>query len=82
MVGYRDLSGNSPVNHTLNQEEESTAPAVRFGAVFDPRSTITVFASPARSLYIGAAGNLAITGMDGTSVLFTGLLAGSVLPVQ
>ena len=35
-----------------------------------------------RGLYIGGAGNAAVVNVDGTAVLFSGLLAGSILPVQ
>lgn len=35
-----------------------------------------------RGLYIGGAGNAAVVNVDGTAVLFSGLVAGSILPVQ
>lgn len=35
-----------------------------------------------RGLYVGGAGNVNLKRLDGTNVLFTGLLAGQILPVQ
>ena len=35
-----------------------------------------------RSLYIGGAGNINVDTVDGTTVLFTGVTAGSVLPIR
>lgn len=38
---------------------------------------------PTRGLYIGGAGNVKVDmSMDGTAVVFSGLLAGSILPIQ
>jgi len=37
---------------------------------------------PTRALYIGAAGNLKVTMAYGTEVTFSGLNAGSILPIQ
>jgi hypothetical protein len=37
---------------------------------------------PTRGLYIGAAGNVAVSMVDGGNATFVGVAAGSVLPVQ
>lgn len=79
---YIDASGNNPNNFTANQTSVETNPAESFGAVVDPNAANVSFTTIARSLYIGVSGNLSVTGVDGTSVLFTGLLSGSILPVQ
>jgi hypothetical protein len=38
--------------------------------------------APTRALYIGGAGNLKVTMAYGTEVTFSGLNAGSILPIQ
>lgn len=40
------------------------------------------FGRTARAFYIGGAGNLAVTTEEGQDVTFSGLTAGSILPVQ
>lgn len=35
-----------------------------------------------RGVYVGGPGNIAIVGLDGAVVTFTGVLVGSILPVQ
>lgn len=44
-------------------------------------SDTTSFTSPVRGLFVGGAGDVAVVGLDGTSVTFTGVVAGSILPV-
>lgn len=39
-------------------------------------------ATPIRALYVGGAGNVTLTTPAGSSVQFTGLAAGSILPVR
>ena len=39
-------------------------------------------AHPVRSLYIGGAGNIRVTTVNGQDVTFTGVLAGTILPVS
>ncbi len=36
----------------------------------------------ARALYVGGAGNVKIDAADGSTVTFSGVLAGSILPVR
>lgn len=38
--------------------------------------------SDARALYVGGAGNVKVTTTGGSTVTFTGVVAGSVLPVR
>jgi hypothetical protein len=35
-----------------------------------------------RAIYVGGAGNISIVDLTGTTVVFTGVLSGGVLPVQ
>lgn len=39
-------------------------------------------AQRAAGLYVGGAGNVAVTTEDGTTVTFSGVTAGSVLPIK
>jgi hypothetical protein len=39
-------------------------------------------AQPARALYVGGAGNLVVTMTSGAVVTFTGVAAGSILPIS
>ncbi len=55
------------------------APAGNAAAV--TKSDATVFAPPARGLYVGGAGDVAVTTVGGDVVTFVGVLAGTVLPV-
>lgn len=65
---------------------DGSAAALHGGAAGDAKA-ITVADSgtdangPFRALYIGAAGNVKITTLDGTAITFVGLTAGSILPV-
>lgn len=37
--------------------------------------------APTRAVYVGGAGNLAVTFVDGTTVTFVGVPAGTLLPI-
>ena len=39
-------------------------------------------ATPVRALWVGAAGDICLVTMKGTSLTFTGVNAGSILPIQ
>lgn len=39
-------------------------------------------AHPVRSLYVGTAGNLRVTTVNGQDVTFVGVLAGTIIPVS
>lgn len=54
--------------------------SARGGAVVT-KSDVTVLTN-VRALYVGGAGDVAVTFADGTSATHVGVLAGSVLPVQ
>jgi len=41
----------------------------------------TVLANKAYGLYVGGAGNVTLTGEDGSDVVFVGVTAGTILPV-
>lgn len=42
----------------------------------------TAFPFTPRAIYVGGAGNINATGMDGNAIVFTGLTAGSILPFR
>lgn len=42
----------------------------------------TVNLSTAMVIWVGGAGNIKVTTAQGTAITFTGVLAGSILPVQ
>ena len=45
-------------------------------------SDVTALATDARGLYVGGAGNVNLVTSGGETVLFSGVTAGSVLPVR
>lgn len=55
-------------------------PALDFFAV-TPSDT-DALPSKARSLFIGGAGNVSVINASGTAVVFVGVQAGTVLPIQ
>lgn len=46
-----------------------------------PSNTIAIKGGPARSLYVGGAGNLVAINENGIAVTFTAVAAGSILPI-
>jgi hypothetical protein len=46
------------------------------------KSDATVFAQPTRAVWVGGAGNLAVTYLDGTTDVITGVPAGTLLPIR
>ena len=46
-----------------------------------PSDTVN-FSGPVRGIYVGGAGNIAMFMTDGTSALFVGVTAGSILPIE
>lgn len=59
---------------------DATVSARRAAAVTTSDSSI--FEEPTRAVYIGGAGTLKVDMVSGGTVTFTGLLAGTLLPVQ
>lgn len=55
--------------------------SARRAATISPSDTL-VSENPTRAIYVGGAGNLRIDLVDGGTVTFVGLLAGTILPVQ
>ena len=58
----------------------ASAPANSFVAV-TPSDTVNL-TTPARALYVGGAGNLVAINGAGDAITFTGVLAGSILPIR
>jgi hypothetical protein len=48
--------------------------------VVTPSDTVN-FSNPARALYVGTTGNITLVTMSGSTVLFTAIPAGTILPV-
>lgn len=51
------------------------------GALVTPSDTADL-ATPARSLWVGGAGNVRVTTLRGTDLLISGVAAGTVLPFR
>lgn len=60
-------------------QREVVAPAAAAVAV-TPSDTTIIAAT--RALYVGVAGNVTVTMMDGADVTFTGMLAGVIYPLR
>ena len=58
----------------------NTAPGVDARAV-TPNDTTALVGGQCRALYVGGAGNLAVITAGGSSVTFTAINAGTILPV-
>jgi hypothetical protein len=56
-------------------------PALNFALITPTDSTAFTFGLT-RALYVGTAGNVNVYDKDGTAVLFTGVTAGTVLPIR
>ena len=46
------------------------------------KSDATVFSNPTRAIYVGGAGDVAVTMVDDTTAVFTAVPAGSFLPLR
>lgn len=61
-------------------QADFTAPGADYEVI---TASPTPFAAGAcRALFVGGAGNITVTSPKGNSVQFTGVLAGSILPIQ
>lgn len=56
-------------------------PATAQDAVAVTLSDSTVYSPPLDALYVGSGGNVAVKTAAGTTVTFTGVVTGSILPV-
>jgi hypothetical protein len=61
------------------KDADSTCPSYGAAAV-TPSDSVQIFHT--RGLYIGVAGNVKCTMVNGNVVTFVGVLAGTILPVQ
>lgn len=52
------------------------------GAIAITKSDSTVLSPTPRAIYVGGAGDLAVTMIDGTTVTFSGVPAGTTLPIR
>lgn len=57
-----------------------TSPASHFASV-TPHDT-TPLTKSSRSLYIGGAGDVAVTSVEGDEEVFVGVVAGTILPIR
>lgn len=57
-----------------------TSPARYFSAVTPDNSNDLAYAT--RALWVGGAGNLSVIDLDGNTVAFTGIPAGTLLPIR
>lgn len=64
-----------------NLDAKNGQPAVSAASVTPNDSTDLAF-TPTRALWVGGAGNINVDMADGTTVLFSGLAAGTLLPIQ
>lgn len=64
----------------LSNQRYDAVPA-RSAASVTPSDATTLFTST-KGVWVGGAGNLAVTMHDGTSVTLVGVVAGSLLPVS
>ncbi len=73
----------SPIISTLRSMlmADNTAPGVDAVAV-TPSDSVNFTNGPCRALWVGGAGNVVVFFTSGNTVTFTGVLAGSLLPVQ
>lgn len=62
-------------------KQGGSVPATVFEAV-TPSNSTNFTNGVCRGLYIGRAGNVCVVDVDGNAVLFSGAVAGSILPVQ
>lgn len=59
---------------------DATVSARRAAAI--TTSDTTEYEEPTRAIYVGGSGNLRVDMVSGGTVTFTGLAAGTILPVQ
>jgi hypothetical protein len=64
----------------IAQNAHGSDPAFRAAAI-TPSNTVDI-AAPVRAIYVGGAGSVVITTVDGNDVTFAGLPAGMILPVR
>ena len=65
----------------IEKEAEQTAPAID-AINITPSDVATLANGTCLALYIGAAGDVTLVTAAGTTTLFVGILAGSILPVR
>lgn len=63
----------------FNAPAEASAPA-EFYSVVVPSDTAS-FTYSTRGIFVGGAGNVVAVREDGTAVTFTGVVAGTILPI-
>ena len=73
-----DLSGNTEGVFLRGNVEDHAATD---GYLITPSDSVDE-AIPFRSIYVGGAGNINVVKTDGTTLLFSGAVAGDVIPMQ
>lgn len=79
-MDVRDLSGNGVVDRVGGQGSIEQHPSTHAFAITPSDSA--EFAQNARSLWVGGAGNINVELLSGAQVLFSGVQAGSIIPIQ
>lgn len=70
-----------PIDYWADEQYEENGGTNRFAAAVTPSDT-TDLTITTRYLFVGGAGTLTVDMSNGATVLFTGVLAGSVLPIR
>jgi len=78
MAGVRDLSGNGEVDAGAGPSTE-TFTGRRFTSITASDTENLDFVP--RALYVGGAGDVALVGLDGTTVTFAGAQPGTIINV-
>ena len=71
------MAGRGPDNYTSGIE--TLVPGQ--GAFAIVKSDVTVFQFPTRLIYVGTTGDVAVTMVDGSTVVFVACPAGMLLPI-
>lgn len=74
------MADASPIGEFAQHQSGLTAPA-RKGFAITPHNTNPLAVTP-RAIYVGGAGNIVITGLDGADFTLVAVPAGSIIPVM
>lgn len=74
------MADASPIGDFKHHQSGLTAPA-RKGFAITPHNTTPLAVTP-RAIYVGGAGNIVITGLDGVDFTLVAVPVGSIVPVM